>query len=653
MDAIQRVPFFRLLLPLLAGIVIQYYTDIYRWSIIPFSIGAGMMLFSLFIKQQAQYKWRHLFGIGACFVLFAIGIISTMFRQEASRFTFPDITEVYEGIIIDLPQEKPSTIAIKVKLTESGKQIICYLPKSGSAKWLKPGEYISFFSKVTPFTSNGNPDRFDYSQFMRNKGYSGISFIKSDQWEIVDKEPSLNLFTLASRSRQNILLFFQSLELNESEYGILAALTLGYTDSLSDDVVQSFRATGTAHVLAISGMHMMILFSIFLGVSGILFSHSKVKSFRYPSIILLLWVYTFIIGFPPSAVRACIMLTMLCVSVIVNSRTYSFNTLLACAFVMLIWNPLWLFDLGFQLSFIAVLSMMVLLPMFSKLIVFKNKYIKYFRDLFTVSLAAQLGTLPLCLYYFGTFPSYFFVTNLIIVPLISLAIYIIIIIAVVAIPALIFPAIAPALYYLPVSAFRIVIKLLTEVSFFFEKLPFAVSDNLNISLPSVFILWTMIFSFIFFVKSGKPKLLITSLTSLLILFCIGLSGLLQNKDSLIVYNNKNSTDIIYYIDYRKFSINEKEDNRILNLKGKTYLLLSDDRWKNTRATSSKMQLDYLHIAENNAVSLYTLSRIFNIKKVIIDGSISGYNSKRLMSECEKLRIPYYDISENGALRIFF
>lgn len=646
MEVVRRIPFLRLLLPLLIGIVAQYYIDIYKWSMIVALLGLTIVLFSFFIGSK--YNYRHLFGLGVSFCMISVGCVSTYFRQEAARFTFPDIAAVYNAAIVDLPQEKPKTIALKIRLEDSGKQIVCYLPKCRQSRALRAGDHISFFGKIGKFERSG---RFDYPSYMHNKGYAGAVFVKGDTWETTDAS-SLGVKELSSSCRQRILEYYRSLQLPDDGVAVLAALSLGYTDSLSDDLVRSFRTTGTAHLLAVSGMHMVIFYTVLWFISGMIF-RGRNRTVRYVVILLALWLYVFVIGFPPSAVRACVMLSFLCIGGMRGVQPYSFNTLFACAFGMLVWNPLWLFDPGFQLSFAAVLSLLVFMPLLPSFKRVKNKLVRYFFDVAAISIVVQVGTLPLCLYYFGMFPAYFIVTNLLIVPLFTIAVYIAVVIVGLSVPASLFSSAAPVLMYVPVGAFKYVVNLLVYICSFFEKLPFAEFGNLHVGLLSVFLLWLISVSFIYFFKLGNPRLLILGFSGLFVLLGTGIFDTVSRKDSLYSYAEDGQFRLVYYIGFRKFEETVSENNQFVNLKGNTYYLLMEDKWKECHTPSVRKDIDYLHIAGSNEASLYSVSKIFNIKKVILDRTLSDYDTKRLALECEKLRIPCYHVPDNGVLRIFF
>lgn len=226
-NPLSKTPFLFLLIPLVAGIILQYYLNIQYWSIAFFLTGIGGMLFSFLIPDGKQYRLRWLFGAGAFFFIIGIGIISTSFRQSQSDFTFKDESLVYKGFIMDIPQEKPNSVAYNVFLPDANKQIVCYLQSDSLSNALNPGDEILFQSRIQPFRNMGNPDDFDYAGYMYNQGFAGSAYLRSYAWQSTGGQAS-SLKITALKFRQKILQFYRSLGFDETEFAILSALTLGY-----------------------------------------------------------------------------------------------------------------------------------------------------------------------------------------------------------------------------------------------------------------------------------------------------------------------------------------------------------------------------------------------------------------------------------------
>ncbi|WP_029905913.1 ComEC/Rec2 family competence protein [Prevotella sp. 10(H)] len=508
----SKLPFLFFLFPLVAGILLQYYFQTAYLSIAFFLTGLSVMLFSYFIPEDKEFSWRWLFGVGAAFFLIGVGMVSTTFRQEKSSFTLSDEIEDYTGIITDTPQEKQKTTAYRVYLPDEDKQVVCYLQRDSlNVHRLQPGEIINFRGKIQEFQNIGD---FDYVRYMYDQGFIGSVYLPNHSWQSAGGVSSSLKYT-ALRCRQHIMDFYKSLDFTDTEYSILSALTLGYQNDLTDDIKQGFRTTGTVHVLSVSGLHVGIIYLMISFLLSFIRKGTKYYWLKPVFIILLLWVYAFITGLPPSVVRASGMLTVFCAGEIFGRKSFSMHALFIAAFFILLINPFTLFDIGFQLSFVSVLSILYLQPKASSLLKIDNKLLRNIWQMFTLSVVAQLATFPLCLYYFGTFPTYFFVTNLLIVPLVTLITYSVAGIALARLLTLIFAEWSYYFYYLPVKILQILVQVMTTIIRFFESLPFALINEMKISFADMIFIYVFIIGLLVFMIYKQAKGLIAALFSVL------------------------------------------------------------------------------------------------------------------------------------------
>lgn len=614
-------------------------------------VGIIVMLLSYTIKRLKQYNYRWIFGIGVYIVLFGIGVMTTSLSQHQSSFAFSEVNEVYEAVLTDLPREKDNTIALTIEVDKLDKQILTYIAKNSSSMALSAGDRITFFSEIKPFERNNSPYDFDYARYMYNQGYAGLTFIAHDRWErVIPTRASLH--TIPIKCRQSILSFYKSLNLSSDEIALLSALTLGYKNDLNEDLIESFRITGTAHVLAISGLHMGFIYMILMGLTYLLVLRNRFSRFRLYLVILFLWGYVLMIGLPASAIRATIMLSILTLGGIYRLKGNVYNSIFAAAFFILLFSPFSIFDIGFQLSFAAILSICILQPIFSNLIYVKNRLLRYVWNLCCISIVAQIGVAPLCIYYFGTFPTYFFLTNVLILPLITLIVYCGVSVALIHLLSLGIPAWSIYIEYLPNTVFQFLVDILFRVIHFFEKLPVAAIKDIDISLLDIAIIWIAIFSLLFFLIKKNIHLLQIFILSVFVFIASNLRDKYINYNSLIVYNKRDVCSIDYQVGYRKYQMKTPESRNLLCINKQKYLIIVNNEW-NEYMSSDKLEIDYLHIEGNKSVSLYALTQIFDIKKIVLGSTLSKSSIKSLVSECEKLRIPYYDIQKNGTIRINF
>lgn len=607
------------------------------------------MLSATFIRPTKQYQYRWMLGFGIYLSFFAVGIISTSIKQNKAAFEFSPEEQSYYGVIINIPQEKLKTYACHVKLPALDKKILCYIQKGVRSKDLKVGDKICFKTKIEHFKYYGNPNTFDYPSYMYNQGFSGTTYLYSDDWEGTgEKEHSLS--TLSLTYRQNILNFFKSLDLNNTQYSIVSALTLGYKNDLPEDIKQSFRATGTAHVLAVSGIHVGIIYGVILSFFSIFSKRARYKLIPQILTIACLWSYALITGFSPSVIRACIMLSIFCIASIIGRKGFTYNNIAIAAFIILLLNPFSLFDIGFQLSFSAVIFICVFQPLFSKILFVKNKYFRKIWELFTLSFAAQLGTFPLCLYYFGTFPSYFFITNLLIVPVIALVIYVTLALSLINFSRVMLPdTFVDIIANIPVFIIKALIKYMTIVIQFFEQLPYSLIGGLQASPTIVLLLFAIIVCLFFYLKYKNAKSIILALS---FIFAIIIISIIPPQDSISIYREDDKTIIAWNSGHHKELIDSISEYKYIQIKDKKFLAISSD-YRVENPTKEKIDINYLHIVKNDSISLYSLTQRFRMRKIILDSSLSNSKRKKLIKECKKLNLPYYDVSEKGLFRIFF
>ncbi len=645
-----------MVIPLLIGILLQYYFKIQYISIAFFLIGGIAMLLSYMIAEKYQFGLRWLFGFGAAVFIIGIGISSTMLRQQKSEFTYSSNKKLYHGIVTDTPQEKPKTTAYRVYLPEHDKQIVCYIQMDSLQNdRLDPGDKFIFYGNIQPFKNMGNPDDFDYVDYMHNQGFAGSTYLTKQSWKATGETSSSPKY-LALRCRQYIMDFYKSLGFDHTEYSILSALTLGYQNELTDDIKQGFRTTGTVHVLSVSGLHVGIIYLMISFLLGFIRRSSKYYWIKPCLIILLLWIYAFITGLPVSVVRASLMLSVFCAAEIVGKKSFSIHALFISAFFILLINPFSLFDIGFQLSFVSVFAILYLLPKVSGIVTIKNKYLDKVWQMLALSLVAQLATFPICLYYFGTFPTYFFIGNLLIVPLVTLITYSIAGIILAKIISLIFPAISFYLFYLPVKLLQLLVWLMTSIIKFIENLPYALIDNAKISFTDLILLITVIIGLVMFFVYKKSKPLIISMSAILLLFSFHIYGNVQQRpDILTVYNRRESTEIKVYNKNKETVLKTEDFNSghyMIDTGNKKTLILSDNKLSRYK-TKDKLTVDNLILINDNDMSLYSLTELFVPTKVVLDGSLSSYTRRRLSKECQKLNIPCYDVVQNGAFSVIF
>ena len=315
-------------------------------------------------------------------------------------------------------QERTKTFRYEAEV-EGGGKVLLYLQRD-SMPMPVMGDVLLVETQVRRGGKSGN---FDYGLYLRRQGIVGTCWALRRNWQLIGHEDDMGLKGLAKRSQYFLYQQYRKMGVEGQELGIISALTLGYREDLDKDVQRAFSASGAMHVLAVSGLHTGIVWGIVMWILtlGVLYKPLWEDKFRRwllnISTIVLIWAYAFLTGLSPSVMRSALMLTFWALSSLLEQQTSRWNPLLAAAVVILIVNPLALWSVSFQLSFAAVAGIMLFGSSMQQAVVSKGRVWQSVSGLLIVSLAAQLGTMPLTLHYFGQTSNYFALTNLIVVPM--------------------------------------------------------------------------------------------------------------------------------------------------------------------------------------------------------------------------------------------
>lgn len=646
-NSFSRIPFFRLLIPAIPAILAAIFaTDLIK-PVPIFGIGTTVVVISYLIPDRYSFGTRWLFGFGIAWVIFAIFSYQTKQKIQHAAFDFAKEKTSYIAIIDNIPQEKERSYACDLTIVyPTNKKIVVYFQKDEKAARLQPGEEILLHITVEPFKNFGNPDDFDYVRYMRNRGFSGSAYLPSQEWKLTGKTHN-NLRIQALRMRQKVNDFYRNFELMPDEHAFISALTLGHKQDLTNELKEAFRASGTAHVLAVSGLHVGIIYAAFVFLFSFLPNKRRALAVRQILIIIVLWIYAMLTGLSPSVIRATTMLTIVSAGVLYNKKGFTYNTLITTAFLLLAVNPLYLFDVGFQMSFGAVLAILFFNPKLNRWYEPKNKAEKYIWSLFTVSTSAQLGVFPVALYYFGTFPTYFFIANIVVVPMIGLVIYAILPTAL----AVIFKnsgfLISAYLFIFFRWILRSLINIVLHAVYLIESLPFAQFSNRYISVSQMFILIVLVITLVIFLKRKKAHQLLMLLSCIfLLILTITEKNMKTENLQFVVYNTPNISD------YGFFSKNKRiypdlNTNSFVPAGDQSILILSDNMFRNSE-TENKMHLDALILCEDKTFSIDQLNQLFQIKIIVLDNSIAASIKRKWIADCKRLDIPVHDVSQNGA-----
>jgi len=454
--------------------------------------------------MPTAWSIRWLPGVSMVCLWISLGAFSAGLEHKKSEFPISGNQEISALVRVEsAPQKKPKTYQCEVSVLQTtdqvwkGKHLQFYLAGDKRAQALEMGDHLLVSIKPQKPETPLEPKAFDYGAWLRNKGICATAYIPSDAWKIQSKSTTGNIRAIAERMRSQLLNRFRAAGITGEEYSMVSALTLGSVQLLTPETKKEFSVSGVSHILSVSGLHVAVVFAILEFLLSFFNRFEKLKVVKQVLIIAVLWCYAFMTGLSPSVIRSAFMFSMIAFGRCLHRKSQTINTVLFSAFVLLLWKPSYLFDLGFELSYCAVISIVVMHERLTSKWKPSSRIVGYFWQMICLSAVAQLGTAPLTIYHFHQFPNYFLLNNLIAVPFSGMIIYL-------ACAFLILgevPFLGGVLSWCLNSAlhwFQWFVKTMSE-------LPYALADNLEIQKMDVLLLYVLLGSFFawFFLKRRK------------------------------------------------------------------------------------------------------------------------------------------------------
>ena len=606
------------------------------------------------------------------------------------------------GEIIEQPTIKDKSIkavldvkAIHVKnqwINSNGK-IIVYFQKDNKSLSLKNGDNILFEPDIQEIENAGNPKEFDYKQYLAFHLITHQAYLKSQKWQLLNKSANNNLFLFSQKIRNKLLNILKKYGFKDETYAVTSAITVGYVNELDTEVKKAYSSSGAMHILSVSGLHVGVVYIVINFL--LLFMRKKRFLVILKAIIIVsfLWFYALLTGMSPSVLRAATMFSFVVIGNALIRKTNIYNTLSASAMLMLVVNPLMLFDIGFQLSYLAVIGIVFFHPLIYKSIYLKNKLLDYVWSLTSVGIAAQIITLPISLYYFHQFPNYFLITGLVVIPLSSAIIYITMLLFVISSWDWGASIIAKILVYL-VDFMNWFVKTV-------EHLPGAVFANIPFNTWQVILFYVSILLATQFLINKKILWLKLFLVSIILILGLNIyeSTNIKLQRKVFVYNIK-GISTINFIDGTNnvlFSdIDLQQNNSSYSLKGNwlslgvegerivsfaklneqflfSNLLTTNnenlffknnffdfygcrivalrDKFNVSKNINNKVPINYLILSKNVDLKISDLLKVFIPKQIIIDSSNSKSKINNWVEQAKLLNINCFVVSEQGAFEI--
>ena len=538
----QRIPFVRISILFVLGLIAGNYL-LPNEEVMALAL-VSLLITLLFFWSVSNFSLVRVHNVLLSLALVACGVFYAVIHTSNEKPKFAG-KQYFLAEVLQKPAEKAKTyqtiLFIQNKELRVKEKIVAYFDKKSFDSTISTGDRLAILGEPQLIKNQGNPFEFDFTSMMHRRGIWYSVYLTRPTYLKVGK-PVINMQNWAEKSRDVLVDKLARVLHNKEERSVVCALTLGYRTELDQETLDYFASTGAMHVLSVSGLHVALLFMILGFLLGFL-KRNKIGKIIFPVIMIaFLWIYAFISGFSPPVQRATVMFTFVIIGNEMRRPVNIYNSLTASALLLILLDPNVIFDVGFQLSYLAIFGIVLIQPALFNMIELKNKLLKWLWALFTVSIAAQMITFPLGIFYFNQFPNFFWLSNFIVVPVTTLIMW-------ATIAFFMMSSISFLAGWIGIAIQKLTWFMLESLKLL-DAHPLAVSRGLVFSTAQVLLVFGVIFSFVIFF-SEKRKIWLTTGLILIVLFQLEVlfeNYKLLNNRFLIVYNSKNT--IIHLVDGR-------------------------------------------------------------------------------------------------------
>ncbi len=692
----REIPLVRILIPFIVGIFVALE---FNKAIPLFDYILLLLLLPIawLIKERFDYKFRWIYGIVINIFFLLLGYQLCFYHADWNLKNHFKTWIADENVIIGTVDNSPSFnakfIKINLKTQQIGKKknelhncqgtILLSILNDSKARQLSYGDQLICSAKIQATKAPLNPLAFDYRQYLHLKNIDYQAFLNEQDWMVLDSLQGNRLLNLAFEMRDAFLKTLESHLPGKNEFAVGSALILGDKEELNEELKSAYANTGAMHVLAVSGLHVGMIWGIVaMLLSWIRWRHPAWKWLKTFIIILCLWLFALITGASPSVLRAATMFSFVLFGISFGRSVNIYNTLAASAFCLLLFNPFLIMEVGFQLSYLAVIGIVYFQPKVYRLWYIENKIGNFFWKLTAVAIAAQITTFPLSLYYFHQFPLYFWLSGMIVVPFAFLILG-------GGVLLLCINSLVPFLGKMVGMLLHGIIWLMNALIFMIEQIPSGLLSGIWVSLSIVFLIYGFLLFLSFSISTKKAAWLVRSMV-----FAVLVCGLFafkrignQFQKEIVFYHVPNKTHVDFIdgehvvsfgdlnIDTKTLAFATDEYQLTKGIKSSAefhfgYEILTFENWMHSNGfiqfydkkvaflktlpfgkVNPKIALDYILVRKNAKFDLNDLLERFDFKMVILDGAIEKTKRMEWNRVCKDANIPIHDINSKEALII--
>jgi len=658
----HQAPFTRLLFPLVLGIVTCNYvlhgvfTNAHIHTALYIAVGISIagLIVTAQLTNFKKYRYRFIQGLFLQILFICLGIAIMQNTLQARTKETVLLAAQKNGTIYIMQLTEPLKLKNKTYKTaaiiesignaqheiKTNIKIIVHVAvdsSSVSIPVLKAGSYIATTLRPSPVPDTHNPGGFHYKQWLFRNELTHQLYLAKGSWTLLPTKKSKQYLQvlqqkISNRLQQNIT--------GKQEKAVAAALLIGYKQDIDSDLMKAYSNTGVIHVIAISGLHLGLIYGLLVGVFGWMPS-STIKKWTAPPIMLLvLWGFALLTGAGPSIVRAAVMFSFIIIAKVVKQNSSIVNALAASAFFLLLLHPFYLWDIGFQLSYAAVLSIVLYQKNIFDALYFKHKWMQACWQLNAVTLSAQILTLPLVVYHFHQFPNYFLLSNFIVVPLSSIILYGCLLILPFGSLVYIGKALSVCTSWLIGSMNWIIQKMNT--------LPYATTSNLHINTAQVVLFFIIIASTTLLIQTQKNKWCFIGLTALLLGCCIQsyTDTRAVGQTTLTVWFVPKTTNITIRYGLQKETILPVGTSAFTI--GPTRFMCVGQIMQLKPSLKEVPKVDILLVSNLPKSPISLLAKHFSGALYVFDSSIPLWKMQAWKKEAEDLHLRHHFVSQQGA-----
>jgi competence protein ComEC len=680
----KKMPFTRLVVPLIAGILIQFYNPFTGGFLVVAIVAIILLSLLCYVLPFANsYAYRWIAGVSIHLTVLVTGAV-LIYKQDlrSQKNWFRNAVPASSGLLVTLQEplvKKAKTYKAEASVDavytgtewKSAEGRILVYFSNDSIKNLDYGSQVLFFKHLQPIRNSGNPGGFDYKQYSAFRNIFHQVFLKSNEYKVAATTNKAWLRSWLFTVRLGVIKILRQYIQPAREAGVAEALLIGFREDLDRDLVQAYSNTGVVHIIAISGLHLGMIYLALVWLLKPVTKKPGTRWIRPVVILVVLWLFTLLAGAVPSILRSAVMFSFIVAGEALHRKSSIYNTLASSAFVMLCMNPYFLWDVGFQLSYAAVISIVTFVKPIYNWCFLKNKLLDFFWKLTSVTIAAQVLTVPIIFYAFHQFPLVFLITNCIVVPLSSVVLF-----------AELFLLTISFMEPLAQIAGIITSRMLLWMNKFIElvnSFPYGRYDGIENSMIETILLYLFIVAISYWLLKKAKEGLFVGLAAMLVFLAIdGYENYIVGKQQkMIVYNipDHSAIDFIRGKQYAfsgdsvlledalltKFHL---KPSRTLQRISPTpnladlylthpFILFAGKRIvvidKNFKFEGgSRIPVDLIIVAHNPRLYIEQLNAVFDCKQFVFDGSNSAWRIKQWKKDCDSLHLRNYSTADSGA-----